>query len=99
MGDIVTVIVMDDVLQHTTVTCGAVGITVTKDIMGKTPQRKNIHYTDFLWLKIVKPLTRVIVNSPQRQGPKGIYYTTDIWTSDRHTSVLTDTWMPNTKST
>ena len=56
VGAIVTVIMMGDVLGHTTVTGGVVVIAETTDIVRNTLQRKNIYYINFIWLNTGIPL-------------------------------------------
>ena len=48
MGAIVTVIVMGDALEHTTITGGVSVVTVNCDMLKNTLPRKNIHYINFL---------------------------------------------------
>ena len=90
VGTTVTVKVMGNTLEHTTVTGRVVVVAVTGDKLRNTLQRKkHIYiYINLLWLLIGIALR---VNS---QHPWG-WYTADIWTSDRHTHLLPDKWMPN----
>ena len=69
-------------------------VTVTLDIMRNTLQRENINYVNFIWLLIGMHLEKSNNWYPPSRRPR-IPGTPDIWTSDRHTGVLTNTWIPN----
>ena len=94
MEAIVTIIMIGDPLEHTTVIGGLVVPAVTVDIMRNTLQRKKHLPYVFPMAEDRNTSRRVIVKSPRDRDPM-TPGTEQIYGHLTHTDVLTDTWSPN----